>query len=408
LDRYLLMGLDQALLSALSLFVNLLLIHRGTKPEFALFSMVFSVVLLTQGVQNAAICTPMMVFANRVGAAQFPSLLSHLRRVNTLGALVASLVCGGGALLVVREPLLGATKLAVGTAVAILGVWFREQRRVTQLREGEFRRLVLGDGLVSLLVVLPLGLLSASRSLTAADALIALGLANLAVSISEIAPRPMVSQPSRSVIGDWMTQARWSVSGATVAWLQTSSYPLLVAMAMGTAAAADVAAARLFIAPGLLLLAAWGRLGLLQAADSIRADGPGGLKRFTVEQAVVVSLGAFAYCALVLVALSLGADRLLGHAYRNPILVSCWLLVGLLTAIRSVAGVALQAATAFSLLMRWGLVSALVSCASVLTLGWLLGAYGSVLGLALGETLQCGGCFWLLFRRRSGGLIQFA
>ncbi len=398
--RFLLMAVDQGILSLLTLFLNLVLIHRGTKPEYALFCIVMSCILLAQSVQNGAVCTPLVVLGSRVGSPELPTLKSYLQRINLWGTLVAAVICSGLTFLVPGRPVHPGFGLAIGTAVAVVGLWLREYRRTNQLREGQFGALLRGDAVVGIaLVSCLLFMVHHGNSISAVGALIALGFGNLLVSLGLVVPETVSEVPSREVRREWKRQALPATTGAVVAWLQGASYPILVATAAGTHAAAEIAAARLFVSPGLLLGTAWGRLGLVRATEALRDGGIVRWKRFARSQAALVAAGAAAYVLIVGMAVTHGAGRVLGRDYEDPTLVWCWLVVGLVTMIRSVASVVLQASGDFGDLMRWATLSAVIACASVLILGSTYGAAASILGLGIGELLN-GIVFFMLVSRK--------
>jgi len=397
--RFFLTALDQGLLSVLMLSVNLALIHWGTKAEYALFAIVMSAILLSQSIQNAAICVPLMVLGRLWEPREFPGFEAHLRRMNLAGATISAAACAGLALASTGGNHSLNLGLAGAAGLAVAGVWLREYRRTTQLREDQLGALAASDAVVAALVLSALWfLIRRGTSLSAIGVLAALGSANLLVSIRGALPERHAPAASQQVLKDWWAQIRMSTAWSAVSWLQATSYPILAAAAAGTQAAADVAAARLFLSPGLLLLTAWGRLGILGAAEAIHAGGLGRWRRFVSDQTVRVGLGSVGYIVIVVIAVFLGVGRILGDEYRNTALIWCWLLVGLLTTIRGVPTVSLQGAAAFGPLMRWGIVSAVGSCTAVLAFGKVWGAAGCVLGVAAGELIN-GVAFFTVVRR---------
>jgi O-antigen/teichoic acid export membrane protein len=399
------MAVDQGILSLATLFVNLLLIHRGTKPEYALFCIVMSCILLGQSVQNGAVCTPLVVLGGRLGMREIPTLTSYLQRINLWGALGAAVICGGLTFIVPGRPVGPGLGLATGAALAVVGLWLREYRRTRQLREDRLGSLLGGDVVMGIVLVSGLWLtMRRGMSISALSALAAIGLANLVVSWGLVAPGGGGSErPSMELRREWKRQAIPATTGAIVAWLQGASYPILVATAAGTHAAADIAAARLFVSPGFLLATAWGRLGLVKATEALRVGGVVEWKSFARSQAAWVAAGAAAYVLIVGLAVTYGAGRVLGRDYQDPTLVWCWLVVGFITMIRSVAAIVLQASGDFTELLRWATLSTLVACASVLILGSTFGAAASILGLGIGEILNGVAFFVLVARKRPAG-----
>ena len=396
-----LMVVDQGILSALMLVMNLALIRGGNKDDYALFVIVMSVILLAQTIQNATICMPLMVMGPGWDAREREGFRAHLRSVNARGGVLSAVVCGAGALAWGWRNGHVDVGLVMSAGLAVLGVWLREYRRTVQLQEGRVAALTASDAVAAGIVMLWL-LFAAMRGtgISAVDVLTPLGLANLAVSVRGAVARKEASPaPGDKVLSYWRTRIKASTVGSAVAWLQASSYPILVAAVVGKHAAAEVAAARLFLSPGLLFVTAWGRLGIVHGATAIREGGVSAWKRFVATETVRVAAGAVGYILAMGIALHIGLIKIMGQHYDNTTLIWYWMAVGFVTAIRSVPGVALQAAVAFADLSRWGAASAIVSCTSVLVLGRYYGAVGCVSGLIAGELLTVVALFTLVRAR---------
>src|SRR5213079_151583 len=67
-------------------------------------------------------------------------------------------------------------------------------------------------------------------------------------------------------------QGKWTLPGMAVTWGQTTGYAYIVAWFLGSAAVAELSAARLFVMPLNTLMTAWGRI-FVPRAGALLATG---------------------------------------------------------------------------------------------------------------------------------------
>jgi O-antigen/teichoic acid export membrane protein len=392
--------IDEALLSGFSLVQALVLVQGASKDEYGLFALVIALLLLLRGVQNALVLTLLSTLgARRSGAsrAAFVRTLSHLQA--GLGWLLAIVLALGVALYT------GAPALAAGSGIALAGGWMREYRRGFALLEGRNAAALGGDALFVALAGAGLVAIAVAGPITADRVLAVTGVAAGVAAWIGFPRLPAAAlEGYRPVVAESLRQGRWTLPGMAVTWAQNSGYLYLVGLALDAATVADIAAARLFIVPLLLVGVAWGRV-FLPRAGALLGEGRDQvvLAGCIKSGALIVGL-ALAYVLALLAAFALGLGALLPAAYAGALpLVILWCLFAAVNLLRSIASTALVARLHFRALFGMSAAAAAASLVLVLALLGPLGARGAIAGLIAGE-LVIGVLSWrLLFARRHAG-----
>lgn len=282
--------LDQGVLSAANLALNLLLARRAGPDEFGAYATAFSAFILVAGLHNGLVRDPMLVLGaplpederrRLIGA----EVLLHgvltlaLALVVTLGVLASGLGAGGGGAL---------ERAVVAAAVATPGILLHWLGRQAAYLMGRPRVAAEGAGLYSALAALgALGLLGLGE-LSAWGLLGIQGIAGLAAggfSVARLGVRweDLGRRSARATLREHGQEqwryGRWVVGAAVVDWGATAAYaPLLAAMVSLPAAGAFRAAEQVFL-PLTRLQQAVVLLVLPELSRRWAARGAAGLRR---------------------------------------------------------------------------------------------------------------------------------
>lgn len=389
-------AIDEALLSTLGLLVAVALVHGASKEEYGLFALVGALLLLLRGVQNALVLTLLQTHgARRSGPsrASFVRSLSHLQAGLGL-ALAVALAVGVGLYT-------GATLLAASSGIALAGGWMREYRRGCALLEGHNGAALAGDALfVALSGAGLFGLAVLSGPLTAGGVLAVTGLAaGVATWVGFPRLPAAAADEYRPVVTESLRQGRWTLPGMAVTWGQNSGYIYLVGLALDASAVADIAAARLFIVPLLLVGVAWGRVFLPRAGTLLGEGRDHVVLAGCIKSGALIVALTLAYVAALVVAFALGLGAILPASYASvEPLVVLWCVFAAVNLLRSIASTALVARLHFRALFAVSAAAAGASLLLVLALLGPLGARGAIIGLVGGE-LVVGVLSWRILLR---------
>ncbi len=381
-------AVDEALLGILSLALALVLIAGASKAEYGVFALVSSVILLFRGAQGSLVLTPLATVGGRLRGRERVAFVRGMSRFQAgFGVLVAIAMTGGLWLFVGH----GEWGLAAGSGLALIGNWLREFRRGLAVMEGRAGGALAGDGLFA---VLAAAMTLAACFVVGASAGAILGAIGVAAGVASFVGFPRPSGPvapatsSRQVARISVAQARWTLPGSAIGWVQQSGYIYAVGLVLGPAAVGEMVAARLFVVPLLLLAVAWSRM-LLPQATALLADGGEAVLLARCGRALKLALlGSGLYLVIPTTAFVFGVGRVLPADYAGcEMQVLAWGGFAVISLTRSLASTALMARLEFRALFAMTVASAAISLGLVIALIGPLGATGAIVGMTAGELL---------------------
>jgi len=397
---------DQAVLSGLNMFVGGLFIAAAPKEEYGTYTLAFAFVLLLNSVQNAVITTPLTTNGARLGTVEQENMVDAMFRlqIGLVAALAAATAVGLWLWALAHHgPWSG--WLTAGVALAVVGAWLREFRRTEHFLRLDAKKVFAGDlmfvGLASACLV---AVYWKAQTMRASWALLIVGLAGVATGasrLSHLLTRKASSTARRNNLSLLADQVRWTLPNVFVTWGQTTSYSYIVALVAGSAAVADISAARLFLTPVSFAVLAWSRLFMPRAGALLSVNDSATVLRLTRRGALELIGLLVLYSSFVAFFFGLGGARLLPAKYSSvSTLVAIWGAYFVSNLIRGAATTALMAHAAFRVLLVDTLWAALLSLPLMIGLGYLVGATGVVYGMVVGE-LVLAVLLWRELRIRS-------
>jgi O-antigen/teichoic acid export membrane protein len=387
----------QAMLSASSFIVGLLLVRRTSDAEYGYYVLILATVTLVTSLQGSFIGPPMVIRLTTSTRDERANLIGALTRDQTrLLPLLALLPVIFGAFLQIRGNLgfpLALTLLA-GTAAIITSL----RRNFLRSVLFAFRRPndVLGaDALYSVLLVL--GAYAATFTpLPAATAALTMAIACLLGSylLSKTLWRYESWNKSAplGMLREIAPLGAWSAFGAASHWLFSQGYNYFVAGTLGVTAVAALAATRLLVMPVNLLSTGVASLMLPMVSNWMQHHS---LPKVFVRL-ILASLGlaALASCYLLLMWLARGwifDDILRKQLPGRDLLLELWCAIAIVMLCRDQLIHFLVARARFRLTSTVTLISAVISISSSLIAMRYVGAPGALLGLLLGELFNIAG-----------------
>lgn len=396
---------SQALLSAASFVVGLLLIRRSSDLQYGAYILAANAIALLASLQNAFFAPTLAERLPRLdgtGRAELVGGLHHAQR-----RLLAGL---GAALIVVVAGLWAAgvldrqrSTLVLVTLAAALAVLHREYVRLVLLAHKRPQDVLRSDLChVALLVA---GVYAAT--FTAAPAAVALAALCLAGAASAgLLVRALWRHEAWSRTGtpglvrEIAPLAAWSIAGAAIHWSFSQGNLYLVAGMLDVAAVASIAATRLLLMPVNLLSTGIGSLMLPLASGWLHRHGAVLLRRRLAAFALGMVLATLAYFALLWGwREEVFAVVLRKQFARRDELLLLWGAIFLVMAVRDQLIYLPAAQGRYRALTLLTLGCAVVSLAA----GWVgmrqFGVTGALLGLLLGELMSLSGVVRLMLRR---------
>lgn len=319
-------ALDQALLSAVSLGVSVAFIKFGSKDAYGLYVMLLAPVLLVHGVLNALLLSPFATLhpQQESGAAQ-DMLLTARGAILSASAVLACV--GVVALLgyLSANDAVPSPVLLVAFGCALLGVGLREGARSISYVVGRTTAALLITSAYTLTVLVGVGFAITFGSLSHSSALAITGIASICVAAPSLLLQLRLNLSTKHLAAFWAC-GKWAVVGVVVTWVNLSAYPLIVGFFQSPEEVAEISAARLFMTPVALWIAAWSNVNRPRIARLARAGNKtaiDSLVRSAIGQGVV---GTAALTFLVFFAYPF-VESWLDRAYAGLMpLISVWAL----------------------------------------------------------------------------------
>ncbi len=402
---------SQALISAASFAVGLLLIRGTSDAQYGYYVLVTSAVLLLVSLQNAFFAPALasrIGLLDRHGRAQLVGGLyrAQLRLMGVLGVALFAVA----ALLWSTQRLDAATgPLALAAVVAAVATLHREFFRLVLLTHRRPQDVLRTDlGYVALLVA---GAFIATRTATPAFAAV------LSLSLAALAGGALLARTlwrfeawnpkaSMALVREIAPQAAWSASGAASHWAFSQGYIYLVAAALDVAAVAALAATRLLLIPVILLSSGIGSLMLPMAAGWLQRDGAVPLFRRLGLSALGLAAAALGYFALLWLARDWLFDVAMNKQFvQRDELLLLWGVVTLVAVVRTQLAYLLAARGQFRDLTLLTLVSAAIALTISSLAMQRVGVTGALIGMLVGELINAVGIV-ILCRRPGPALLS--
>lgn len=402
---------SQALLSAASFAIGLILIRSTTDVQYGYFILASGALVLLVSLQNA-LCNPAL--ATRVNQ------LDRRGRGELVGSLyreqrrIAPLL-GGAALVIAlglwhREVLDARTgALALATIAAALAVLHREFFRMVLFALRRPHDVLRTD--VIYVVLLVAGVFAATLTPEpAVAAVVTLGLAAVAsgILLARTLHRcePWNRDGARGILREIAPLAAWSTAGAAIHWTFSQGYIYLVAGTLDVAAVAALAATRLLMMPVNLLSAGIGSLMLPLAAGWLQRHGVALLWRRLCLLAAGLAAATLCYFALLWLARDWIFAVILKRQFaQGDELLLLWAAVLLVMVVRVQLAYLLAAQGRFRALSLLTLGCAVASLAASYGGMLRLGVAGALVGMLVGELINAIGIVVLSLRTAQHPLV---
>ena len=382
---------DQALLSAMSFLISILLIKTVSKAEYGYYSVALPVSLLLVALQNAVVNTPLTVLLASKQGAERREYVASLCFGQFLVILPAAAL-GLAVFAAFRIPGLDATvnSIAAALCAAAGGLLYREFLRSYLFAEEDSLAVLKMDALYVVLSVIALSVLHLISGIRTDTVFFLLGASALLAALPFGRGRGW-SFPPRSVSKSYRENwkfGKWALLGVCVTHAQTYSYLYLLGILSGSVAVADVSAARLLLMPMMLIQVGWGKIAVPHGAR-LREGGQNRLFfRQQVRASLLVLLSIALYVMLLMLFSGVLQAFLLSDKYAASFrYVLAWGVIFAMGFLAVNASYGLQAMMEFDVITKWSSVVMLVTVGSSY---FLIRAYGIAGGLAamiLGETL---------------------
>jgi O-antigen/teichoic acid export membrane protein len=394
----------QALSSAASFGVSLILIRHTANTQYGYYVLISNAILLLVALQNAFIQPPMVMRMIRG---------DHLDRAQLIGGLwrgqrrVLAWSAGSAAVVIALLGLTGVidrsvTLLVLAAIGAALAVLFREFFRMVLMAHRRPNDVLKADLLYAT------ALLSGAMlaTMTVIPAIVAIGTLGLAAILGGVLSSRALwcfevwnPRGAPSMLIEMAPLGIWSAAGSAIHWTFSQGYNYLVAGMFDVASVAVLAATRLLLMPVNLLSTGIGSLMLPTASSWLAQHGPATVfRRLLLFAAALVTLSLCYFAVMWLC-----RDWIFTHVMKKQfehrdMLLLAWTAVFMVMVVRDQLLYLPGACGQFRSLAGSTLLSALVSLLVSYVAVQKLGLVGAPLGVLAGELCNVAGITLLSLR----------
>jgi O-antigen/teichoic acid export membrane protein len=387
--------LNQVVSSGMNFALGIYLVRVFSPSDFGLYGIGFAIILFYSGIGNALFLTQMVVHTPDKAQEDKLAYAARILVALMIGCLVTAtiialfLIVGGAWLQWLAQYFGLGISIAAASVAYLLKDFFVRHAYIVQK---EIRALIVNVTIAVSLLLLLFGQHHILNSISPEIALWIYASSNIfgvlvGFALSQL---PISSVQMNSVLED-MREAwaggKWALGGVSLIWAQSQVYVYVTAIFVGPAGVGVANAARLLVTPATFLIPAITQVVMPRLAD-MRITNQS--KMLQIGQMLSVGLTVFAlfYSAALLGLVDVVVPIVLGHKYESiTLLVAAWCLVVVLQFSRIGTSITLQIMKDFRLLTLKNIVSTLVAITAAVVLMSIVGVYGAVLGVALGELI---------------------
>ncbi len=395
---------DQALLSAASFAVGLILVRRTSDQQYGYYVLITNAVLLMVALQSSFIQPQLvtrMYGSDAAGRAQLVGGLNREQRRLLIWLATTAVI---GTLLLFLGHLInrGQMFILIAATAAVIAALNREFFRMVLLGHRLTIKVLRADAVyVFALVggVLAATFSPAPAATAAATTAISATLGGLLCARALWGFERWHKEGTRGILRQLAPLGTWSLVGSAVYWIVSQGYNYVVAGMLSVSAVAAIAATRLTTVPVGLLSIGIGTIMLPTAATWLNNYGPrGAFRRLILLAAALTSIAAIYFAALWWVRDWIFVHVLKRHIAQRDILLLLWWAITMLSVARDQLIYLLTVRHRFRLLTTVSMGNAIAS----LTVAYIsirhLGITGVLWGLLVGETLNVIGLIVLSMR----------
>jgi O-antigen/teichoic acid export membrane protein len=393
-------ALDQAILSAVNFAVSIFLIKYATKSEYGYYSIAFSVLLIFISIQNAVVNAPLAVLLVTKKGASKRQYAGSLFFGQFLGIIIG--VCLGIAGIALLSFFgLDSAKAYVAASVCIgaIGILFRDFLRAYSFAEEEPVQALRMDALYAALFLSLILLALAFFEIRSSIIFVFMGISGLAVGVVFTRNRNWHYQLQSVREGyreNWQ-YGKWALLGVLVTHTQNYSYLYLLGAMLGSAAVADVSAARLLLMPLALAEMGWSKVVIPHGSKLREQNQLNAFFKKQVLASMIFTLGIVAYVAFLQTFFEVLESFLLSDKYaksRDYILL--WGAFFIVRFITLNASYGLQVTKRFDTISKANFVTMLITVGCTYFLIKSYGIEGGLTALIIGGSLL-GMALWFFF-----------
>lgn len=383
---------NQGLSSGISLFVNLYAIYVLSKEDYGLFGMLMFVVMFVSGLIASSISVQYAVNVVDVAENKRPEFVfNNLFLVLILGTIL--LLCGGiFNIIALSTTGIGDVGIVVMSASAayilreyLAQVLYSQKNEIpVLLGTSAMAASVLGIYLILYVLAMPVS----ERVVLYAFTLGQLVSALLMCRLIRIRPRSINTDVLVVLRASWK-HGKWNIMSSLLYNVRTQIHSIIIGPTVGLAALAEINAARILVAPAIMLMPAIKQVLLPRLAE-MKKTGSKHLYDGVKYSVITMSALAAIYITCLWMVMPFVNDLMLEKGYDHILSIAwAWSMVVLVLSVKNGITCLLQVLKRFKELFYANLIASLISATLGVALALVAPFYTIVYAILVAEVVLC-------------------
>lgn len=360
--------IDQVLLSALNFGIAAALIYFSSKEDYGLYAQLINLQSLFSPLHAGLFVSAFLAIGSRKHSAEYERYRASMVRAELLLTIPSAIIVA--LLTYLGIHLLGAEitwQAAVASAIALLGLWWREFSRQQHFATARYAAVLRIDSSYLALAIFTMAIFAIANRLSSVTMLWCLGIAGAAAAsntfLAAIKTSTTANDMVKHVAESWRI-GRWDALGSFATWGYAQSYLYLAAIQGGLNLVAEMSAARLLATPLALLWASYANVLRPTASKLFAAHDLRGIRQLAIKAAAVVLALSASYALFLPMILPMLEPLLKEKGFQHiQQLAFAWSVYFAVAGISTVAASILRSALAFKEVFVFQIISCIAAVA---------------------------------------------
>lgn len=385
---------DQLALSFVQFFSASILIYNSSPDEYGAFTFLISLYYLFNGIQNATVNTPLVIFLPKISKQdhdKFKKGASFLLIVINIISLLTILIFYLLDNQINSKPKVSSNSLLY-FSLSIVPLMIRDFIRSNEYAALNPRKSLIRDGVYSVITSIAIAIVAITSNISSNKIFIIMA---ITASITVIDVFLIRTQNYKIYLSDikyvvkiTLDTSKWSLIGAISSWFQSQSLIYIPYLFINPKEVAYIAAARLVMTPAYLFVGSWGNYLRPLISTQLQLKEYSKVYNLLIKSTLIISTIIITYSFVILFSIKIIPDGVFPEKYTHAQdLIIIWAIILFFTNISSNISSFFQANLDFKKLSFINWTASIITVITTYFFAIQKNSYGIMLAQIIGQLL---------------------